>query len=131
MYNSNTETVMKVFFCRLISHLLVISLIAAPFSAQAAMIGTDEVVKQSQAQSDRDKVRDFMARVDVQRELQSMGVSPQLAKERVNALTDMEVRDIAGKLDSLAAGAGALEVIVIVVVAVTLIYIILKYVYDK
>jgi hypothetical protein len=121
---------MKVFFCRLISHLLIVSLIALPFSTQAALVGTDEVVKQAQAQSDRDRVRDFMARADVQAELQKYGVTAQSAKERVDALTDMEVREIAGQIDALPAGAsGAVETTAIVVLLVVLIYIILKYVY--
>jgi hypothetical protein len=121
---------MKVFFCRLISHLLVISLIALPFSTQAALVGTDEVVKQAQTQSDRDRVRDFVARADVQNELQSYGVSAQTAKERVDALTDMEVQQIAGKLDALPAGAiGTGETVLIVVLLVVVIYLVLKYVY--
>ena len=121
---------MKVFFCRLISHLLVISLIALPFTTQAALIGTDEVVKQAQTQSERDKVRDFVARADVQKELQSYGVGPQTAKERVDALTDMEVQQIASKLDTLPAGAsGTAETILLVVLLVVVIYIVLKYVY--
>lgn len=121
---------MKVFFFRLISHLLVISLTVLPFSTQAALIGTDEVVKQAQTQSERDKVRNFVARADVQKELQTYGVNPQTAKERVDALTDMEVRQIAGKLDALPAGAsGAIETVAIVGLLVLVIYILLKYIY--
>ena len=122
---------MKVFFCRLISHLLVISLIAAPFSTQAALVGTDEVVRLAQAQSDRDMVRNFVARSDVQRELQTLGVDPRNAKERVDALTDMEVREIAGKISALPAGAGTAETVILVVLLVIAIYVILKYVYEK
>ena len=121
---------MKVFFCRIISHLLVISLIGLPFSTQAALIGTDEVLKQAQTQSDRDRVRDFVARADVQKELQAYGVNPQAAKERVDALTDQEVQQIAGKLDSLPAGAiGTGETILLAVLLVVVIYVVLKYIY--
>ena len=121
---------MKVFSCRLISHLLVISLIALPFSTQAALVGTGEVVQQAQTQSDRDRVRDFVARADVQKQLEAYGVNPQIAKERVDALTDMEVQHIAGKLDALPAGAsGAAEIVVIVGILIVVIYVLLKYVY--
>lgn len=121
---------MKVFFCRLISHLLVISVIALPFSTQAALVGTDEVVKQAQMQSERDKVRDFVARADVQKELQSYGLTPQTAKERVDALTDMEVQQIAGKIDALPAGAiNTAETVLLIAVLVVVLYVVLKYLY--
>jgi predicted PurR-regulated permease PerM len=125
-----TETRMKVFLCRLISYLLVFSLAGLPFTTQATLIGTDVVVKQAQSQSDRDRVRDLVARADVQQALQAYGVNPQMAKERVDALTDMEVQEMAGKLDTLPAGAsGTGETVVIAVLLVIIIYVILRYVY--
>ena len=96
---------MKAFFCRLISQLLVLSLIVLPFTTQAAMIGTGDVIASAQGQSARDKVRDFMARAEVRQQLQSYGLNPDTAKDRVNALTDEEVQHLAGKIDSLPAGA--------------------------
>ena len=70
--------------------------------AAADMVGTDQVVQQ---QSDRDKVRAFLERKDAEKQLGAMGVSPDLAKERVDAMTDAEVRVVAAKIASLPAGA--------------------------
>ena len=75
---------------------------AGPVAAD--MVGTDQVVQQ-QPQSDRDKVRAFLERKDAEKQLGAMGVSPELAKERVDAMTDEEVRVVAAKIDSLPAGA--------------------------
>ena len=123
---------MKVFFCRLLSLMLVVSLVGLPLSTQAALIGTDHVLRQAQAQSDRDRVTDLVARADVQQALQSYGVSPQAAQERVVALTDTEIQQITGKLDSLPAGAiGAGETVLIVVLVIVAIYVILQHIYPR
>jgi hypothetical protein len=94
-------------FFQLISRLLVISMLALPFqSVQAGMVGTDQMLAASQsAQTDREKVRDFLSRSDVQAKMQAMGLSSDTAKQRVAALTDEEVQKIAGKIDTLPAGA--------------------------
>jgi len=95
---------MKAIFYRLISQLLVLSIGAMPFATQAAMVGTDSVIANAQAQASRDRVLNFVARADVQKQLQTLGLNPDTAKDRVNALTDQEVQQLAGKIDSLPAG---------------------------
>lgn len=119
-------------FYRLISQLLVISLIVMPFSTQAAVIGTGEVIAGAQGEVARDKVRDFMARAEVQEQLQSFGLNPDTAKDRVNALTDQEVQHLAGKIDSLPAGAiSGWEVVALTALLIIVIYIALKFIYGK
>ena len=123
---------MKAFFYRLISQLLVTSLIVLPFSTQAALIGTGELTASAQGQANRDKVRDFMGRAEVQKQLQVLGVNPDIAKDRVNALTDQEVQHLAGKIDTLPAGAiGGVEVVALTVLLIVVIYVLLKYIYGK
>lgn len=73
-------------------------------SAQAAMITTEQVLDSQQAAQNRDKVRAFFDRADVQTQLQTQGVSADTAKARVDALTDDEVASMAGHIDSLPAG---------------------------
>lgn len=90
---------------RYISLLLIICLAWTPFSAQAAMIGTDRVLATAEQQDNRDKVVRFVQRADVAKELQSYGISSATAQERVAALTPQEVDQIAGNIDSLPAGA--------------------------
>jgi hypothetical protein len=104
---------MRNYFRRFVSYFLVVSLAGLPFTAQAGLIGTDEVAAQNGEQSAlgsaaaRETVRDFMSRADVQQQLQQHGLTPQIAKDRIDALTDAEVQQIAGKIDTLPAGASA------------------------
>ena len=115
---------MKAFSRRFICRLLVLNSIVLPYSAhtQAALIGTEQALARVQAQSERDKVRSFVARADVQNQLASLGLSAAAASERVNALTDDEVQQLAGKIDSLPAGAdGGIVTVLLVVVLVLLI----------
>lgn len=79
--------------------------------AQAAMVGTDRVIEQSQGTA-RDRVATFLGREDVRAQLRALGVSPDEAAARVAALSDAEVDRIAGHIDSLPAGQGAIGAIV-------------------
>jgi uncharacterized protein DUF6627 len=90
--------------------------------AAADMVGTDQVVQQ---QSDRDKVRAFLERKDAEKQLGDMGVSPELAKQRVDAMTDAEVRVVAAKIDSLPAGAALSQNDWIIVILLLILVVIL------
>src|SRR5712692_8997041 len=72
--------------------------------ANADLVGTDEAVAPAQAGGDRERVRAFMARPEVVKQLQATGVSREEAEARVRAMSDEEVRAIAGKLEALPAG---------------------------
>ena len=118
---------MQAFFRRFICRLLVVSTIVLPYSApaQAAMIGTGQAIGSVEAQ--RGKVRSFVARADVQRQLAALGVEATAASERVNALTDDEVQRLAGRIDTLPAGGVATEV----ALAVILILLLFIFIIDK
>lgn len=90
---------------RLITRVLIVSMIWVPFSVQAAMVGTDQVVASATDQLNRDKVLNFMSRGDVVKQFESLGLSASVAKDRVNAMTQDEVNRVAGKIDSLPTGA--------------------------
>jgi hypothetical protein len=114
------------FLSKLISQLLILSMVLLPFSTQAGMIGTDRVVSSAAAQADRAKVADFVARADVQQQMEVLGLTPANAKDRVAALTDEEVQRIAGKIDSAPAGAsstGTAWVVGAVIIIAVLVYI--------
>jgi len=97
---------MKAFLLRFVCRLLAVSLIALPYAppTRAAMIGVDEALA-AQRQAERGRLQGFLARADVQKELAVLGVAPAAAAERANALTDDEVQQLAGRIDSLPAGA--------------------------
>lgn len=93
-------------FMKLVSRLLVLCMLAMPFSSQAGMISTDQVAAAAQADA-RGQVNSYLARADVQSQLQTMGISPETASDRVAAMTDQEVQRLAGQIQSQPAGAAS------------------------
>jgi hypothetical protein len=103
---------MKQIFCRL----LIVLMAWTPYQiAQAGMIGTDQVVA-STSQVDRGTVMTFVSRADVAGQLSSMGLDASTAKDRVAAMTDEEVRYVAGKIDSMPVGADGTGLILIIII---------------
>ena len=124
---------MKNIFHRLVSYVLIFSLAGLPFTAQAGLIGTDDVVAQNQLQTERAKVRDFVSRADVQQQLQQFGLTQQNAQDRVDALSEAEVQHIAGKIDALPAGgtAGTAAVVGLTVLLILIVYAIVQLFYPQ
>lgn len=87
-------------------------------TAQAKMIGTDQVIQEEAVQADRAKVKTFMQRDDVRAEMKSHGVDPDEAMSRVQTMSDQEVQRVAGHIDQMPAGEGALGAVVGAVVFV-------------
>lgn len=85
-------------------------IISAP--AQAKMINTDEIFKQSQYDLSRKSINSFLDRSEVQNYLVAWGVSPEEAKARIDSLTDEEIENIASRIDHLPAGGDGLGTIV-------------------
>jgi hypothetical protein len=110
-------------WAKTISRLLVALMIWMPYQiATAGMIGTDQVVTSS-AQADRTTVMNFLNRSDVATKLQSLGVDPSTAKERVAAMTDQEAQSLAGRINALPAGGdistgGVILILILVAAAV-------------
>lgn len=97
---------MKFAAIRMICRFLVLSMMLLPFQTiQAGMIGTDQMASVASAQADRAAVLNLMSRSDVASQLQTLGLDPKVAADRVAAMTDEEVHSLAGNLDSLPAGA--------------------------
>lgn len=107
---------MKRLMCRMLAALM----IWTPFQvAHAGMIGTDQVAQTSQAE--RGAVLNFVNRADVSGQLQTLGLDPATAKDRVAAMTDEEVRYLAGRIQSLPAGgveAGAVLLLIVIVAVI-------------
>ena len=87
----------------------------------AGMVSTDQVVKQETDKDSRDRVSKFLEREDVRKQLRQLGVDPKEAAERVNSLSDAEVAQIVGKLDTLPAGQSALGAVLGAVIIVFLV----------
>jgi len=82
----------------------VLSLVVPLQSAYAGMVSTDRVDSSAQSQPERERIRTFLDREDVRKELHAQGIDVNTAKMRVAALTDEEVHKVAGKLDKMPAG---------------------------
>ncbi len=115
---------MKLDLFRLCRTVLAGIVLILPFvTAQAGIVSTPDVAAQSDIMAQRAKVKEFMARSNVADELVKLGVAPDLAKKRADALTDQEVITIAGKIDQLPAGGrlGHNETILLLVLIIVLI----------
>lgn len=115
---------MKTNRSRLLMAFVAAFLCAAFFArpAQAELIGTDKVVAPP-PQSDRDRLRALVARPEVARKLETLGVPPGEAQARVDALTDEEVHALAANLDALPAGGLATQEWLLIIIAVLLLVI--------
>lgn len=115
-FNLTPRTFMKSVWARMLCRLLMVLMVWTPMHmANAGMIGTDQIVSTSAA-ADRDTVMQFLGRAEVTNQLQTLGIDPAAARDRVAAMTDEEVRVIAGKIATQPAGGDALGVLLLLLV---------------
>lgn len=103
-----------------------VSLMAAAPAARAELIGTQQLTQPQSGQgattlaADRSTLDHFMARADVQSKLEQMGLSQEVTQQRLAALSNAEVAQLAGRINSMpAAGAlGFQEMVIILLVAI-------------
>jgi len=111
---------MKSVWARMLCRLLMVLMVWSPLQlAQAGMIGTDQVVSAA-SQADRNTVTEFLGRDGVARQLQSFGVELQAAKDRVAAMSEQELSQLANRINSMPAGADdtGLVIVLLLVAAV-------------
>jgi len=103
-------------FKRLFVQLLCVAVLnlGSPLVAQAGLIGTLQVVEAGARAQDLATVGAALAREQVREQFVALGVDPAVVESRVAALTDSELRMLAGKVAEAPAGADALAVIGIV-----------------
>ena len=95
--------VTKSIVCLLVAALLNLSL--PLHAARAAMVGTEAVVETAtQIEADRARLRALLLRDEARAQLETYGITRDEAVARLDALSDEEVAQIAGKLDALPAG---------------------------
>jgi hypothetical protein len=87
---------------------MVMFVISMPLgAANAALVSTEQVLAQGDGTAERARVLAFLARAEVREQIVALGVDPNEAAARVGALSDAQVREIAGQLDQLPAGQSA------------------------
>ena len=90
--------------------------------ARAGMISTETV----QAEDELARVKAILERPELAKGLEKMGIAPKEALARVDAMSDAEVRQLAGRLDSaLAGGQISNESLLLIIIIVLLIVILI------
>jgi len=96
-------------FNRAVARLLIacVFTLGLPLPATAGIVTTDQI----QVSAERERVQGFLARDDVRAQMTSFGITADEAQARVAALSDLEVGELAGRIDQVPAGAGILGVL--------------------
>lgn len=108
-------------FARTVMRLMaaVMVLVSMPIGyAQAGMVSTDQVLDAAAVAETRAEVVAFLARDDVREQMVLLGIDPDEASVRAASMTDAEVMQVAGQLEQLPAGEGALGAILGAVVII-------------
>jgi hypothetical protein len=100
--------------------LMVVCLAAQCPAANAEMVSTEQVAAQQKVEVDREKLKAFVGREEVQARLQALGVQGGVAKDRVDALTDPEVAQLVRKIDSLPAGGNLSQTDIIIILLIAI-----------
>lgn len=100
-------------FKRLVAALLIpcMTLAGIPMSAHAGIVSTEAAIAAPQAAAQRAQVTAFLNRDDVRSALQAQGVDAQDAVARVQAMSDVEVAQLADRVDQAPAGAGVVGIL--------------------
>jgi hypothetical protein len=100
-----------------IARLLTLVLVVIVPQAYAGMIGVEG--------PERERVKSMLERPEVAAELERLGVAAGEAKARVDAMTQEEVSQLAGRVDALAAGGASDRDLLLVILLVLLLILIL------
>ena len=104
------------------SLLLAASLLGTSIApAQAAMVGTAQVIAAEQGALNRAQLASMLEREDLQVQLTAMGVDVQQAKARVAHLTDAEVARLNQQIGQLPAGADSVLGFVLAIIVILMI----------
>ena len=89
-----------------------VSLTIVGTRAQAALVGTSQILGQGCQEVDRDRLRAFLDRAEVRAQLEALGVDRDIARARIDSLTNEEVADLVDRLGQLPAGGDGLGTLV-------------------
>lgn len=87
---------------------------------QGGPIPTDRVAGE---RSERERLKALVARPEVARKLEALGVAPNEARSRIDALTDAEVSALAARIEALPAGGLSTQEWLLIIIAILLLII--------
>lgn len=104
---------MKIFLQRSIVYVLMLSVLGlgSPVIVQAQIIGTLAAVESQQRDQDLATVNGALAREEVRQRMTALGVNEAQLDARIAAMTDSELRTLAGEIDAMPAGGDALALV--------------------
>lgn len=105
---------------KLICGTLAATLLATTAPVHAGMVGTSQLVAQQSRIEHMAQVQSFVAREDVQAQMEALGVDSAFAAERVAALTDQELQELALNIETLPAGGVLGTVLVVLLILLVL-----------
>ena len=106
---------------RIVSYLLSgIFFLGHTTPAFAGLVGTDTLLNEQSVQQQRAALHAALARKEAAGLLAKYGVTTEQARERIDKLTDREVRQISGHIDNLPAGGNVALVLLIIVLVILL-----------
>ena len=82
--------------------------------AQAAMIGNEQIINQSQSQQTRGSLQQLFEQDTARQQLQAWGVNPEQIQDRIDSLTDSELARINQQVDTLDAGGNVLGILLVI-----------------
>ncbi len=92
--------------------------------AQAGMIATDDVAQSELAAADRAMLLDAVDRADVRNQLTALGISPDEATDRINAMSNAELAQVMDQFNDMPAGESAVGFVVGIVLIVLIVFLV-------
>ena len=104
---------------KLSTSVLILTFLFSSLATQIAVadIVSTETAMDTQTRSlDKDQLRRWLDRDDVQAQLIAHGVSPEAAEKRIAALTDAELQQLSQHMDDAPAGGQIVELLLVVII---------------
>lgn len=86
--------------------------------ANAAIVGTDQIVAETELDAQRAELNELLLRDDVRQQLIDMGVDVEHVQERIDHMTASELAQLDGKMEELPAGGvlGAVLAVILILI---------------
>jgi hypothetical protein len=107
--NPMQTSINQIVLCTVLSLSLLLSMIPVPSAAGGIVTTSDALTLESQ--DPQTTLEAWLQREDVAQELTALGVSPEMAWARVQALSPDEVAAMAERIAEMPAGGGVIEVL--------------------
>lgn len=102
------------------SYLLSALLVLSPLAVQADIVDTTQLLAQENRSTQIQVIETYMASEAVQSQMETLGVSSEMAAERVASMTDAQLQQMVSGIESMPAGGDGLGVLVTVLVILLL-----------